>query len=261
MPKFTNLAVKLEEGVMTITINRPAVLNALNQHTLTELKGCITEAYNDPIVKGVILVGAGNKAFVAGADIKEFEELNELNGRKFSEEGQEVFALFENCHKPVVAVVNGYALGGGCELALACHIRIGTGNAFFGQPEVSLGIIPGFGGTQRLTQAIGKGRALELMMSSRMIGAKEAAEIGLVNHMVSTTEEGLKKAREILEKVFENAPIAVGMIVNCVNAAYSQDENGYQIEANSFASCCGTGDFKEGTSAFLEKRKPAFTGA
>ena len=168
MSKFKNLLEDLQDGILTITINRPEKLNALNALTLSELKSCIEGAYDDSEVKGIIIVGAGKKAFVSGADINEFIELNEMNGRKFAERGQEVFALIENCHKPVIGVVNGYALGGGCELALACHIRIGTENAFFGQPEVSLGVIPAYGGTQRLTQNVGRGKALEMMMTGEM---------------------------------------------------------------------------------------------
>ena len=260
MSNYNTLIDSLEDGVMTITINRPDKLNALNAVTLSELKHCIENAYDDHVVKGIIITGSGNKAFVAGADISEFTELNELNGRKFSERGQEIYALIENCHKPIIAVVNGYALGRGCELAMTCHLRIGTENAFFGQPEVSLGTLPGYGGTQRLTQIVGKGKALEMMLTGEMIGAEEALSIGLVNHLVSTKEEGIIKANEILQKIFRNAPLSVGMVINCVNAAFSKDEDGYQIEANSFANCCKTEDFKEGISAFLEKRKPEFKG-
>lgn len=260
MSNYKNLIESQEDGILTITVNRPEKLNALNATTLSELKRCIENAYDEPNVKGVIITGSSKKAFVAGADISEFTELNELNGRKFSERGQEIYALIENCLKPVIAVVNGYALGGGCELAMACHMRIGTENAFFGQPEVSLGILPAYGGTQRLTQIVGKGKALEMMLTGEMIGAEEALSAGLVNHLVSTKEEGMEKAREILHKIFKNAPLSIGMVINCVNATFSKEEDGYQIEANSFANCCKSGDFKEGTSAFLEKRKAEFKG-
>jgi enoyl-CoA hydratase len=260
MSNYKNLLEDFKDGILTITINRPEKLNALNTLTLSEIKSSIEVAYDNPEVKGIIVVGAGKKAFVSGADISEFTELNEMNGRKFAERGQEIFALLENCHKPVVAVVNGYALGGGCELALACHIRIGTENAFFGQPEVSLGLIPAYGGTQRLTQVIGKGKALEMMMTGDMVSADEAKKMGMINHIVATREDGLLKAREILNKIFKNAPLAVGMVVNCVNSVFLFDEDGYQTEANSFANCCGSNDFIEGTTAFLEKRKPEFTG-
>jgi len=260
MSKYKNLLEDLHDGILSITINRPEKLNALNTLTLSEIKNCIEEAYDNHEIKGIIILGAGNKAFVSGADIKEFKELNEMNGRKFAERGQETFAAIENCHKPIIAIVNGYALGGGCELALACHIRIGTENAFFGQPEVSLGVVPAYGGTQRLTQTIGKGKALEMMMTGEMISAEEARKIGLISHLVATREEGIEKAKDILEKIFKNAPLAVGMVINCVNAVHSYDEDGFQIEANSFANCCKSSDFIEGTNAFLEKRNPEFKG-
>jgi enoyl-CoA hydratase len=260
MSNYKNLVETLEDGILTIEINRPEKMNALNADTLSEMKMSIDDAYDNDEVKGIIITGSGKKAFVAGADISEFSELNELNGRKFSERGQEIFALIENCLKPVIAVVNGFALGGGCELAMACHIRIGTENAFFGQPEVSLGILPGYGGTQRLPQIVGKGKAIEMLMTGEMLGADVAYSSGLINHVVATKEDGLEKAREILTKIFKNAPAAISMVINCVNAAFSKDEDGYQVEANSFANCCKTEDFKEGTSAFLEKRDPEFKG-
>jgi enoyl-CoA hydratase len=260
MSNYKNLIESLEEEILTITINRPEKLNALNAVTLSELKQSIESAYDRQEVSGIIITGSSKKAFVAGADISEFTELTELNGRKFSERGQEIYALIENSLKPVIAVVNGYALGGGCELAMACHLRIGTENAFFGQPEVTLGILPGYGGTQRLSQIVGKGKALEMMLTGEMIGAEEAFNAGLVNHLVATKEEGIEKAKEILNKIFKNAPLSIGMVINCVNAAFAKEEDGYQIEANSFANCCKSEDFKEGTSAFLEKRKAEFKG-
>jgi len=260
MSNYKNLLSSIQDSILTITVNRPEKMNALNATTLSELKHCIEDAYDNIDVKGIIITGAGNKSFVAGADISEFRELNELNGRKFSERGQEIYALIENCLKPVIAVVNGYALGGGSELAMACHIRIGTENAFFGQPEVTLGVLPAYGGTQRLTHLVGKGKALEMMLTGEMIGAEEAYSDGLINHLVATKDEGIEKAKELLNKIFENAPLSIGMVINCVNAAFSKEEDGYQFEANSFANCCKTEDFKEGTSAFLEKRKPEFKG-
>ena len=249
-----------QAGLLTITINRPDKLNALNADTIEEIRTAIQRVYDDNTIRGVILTGSGEKAFVAGADISELAELTEVNGRKFAERGQEVFALIENCHKPVIAAVNGFALGGGCELAMACHMRIATPNARFGQPEVNLGIIPGYGGTQRLTQLIGKGKALELLMTGDMIGAEEAKNLGLVNHLVQNREELNAKCSEIMNKIIAKAPLAIGLVVDCVNAAFNPQEDGYRIEANSFGSCCRTDDFKEGTSAFLEKRKPQFTG-
>ena len=260
MSDYKNLIIESEEGILTVSINRPEKMNALNSTTLSELKICIEHAYDSDDIKGIIITGVGKKAFVAGADITEFTDLNEVNARKFAERGQEIFSIIENCPKPVIGVVNGYALGGGCELALACHLRIGTENAFFGQPEVSLGILPAYGGTQRLTHEIGKGRALEMMMTGEMIGAENALASGLINHLAPTKEESLEKAKDILFKIFKNAPLAVGMVINCVNAVFSNNEDGYQIEANSFANCCKTEDFKEGTSAFLEKRNPIFKG-
>ncbi|MEM8895486.1 MAG: enoyl-CoA hydratase-related protein [Bacteroidota bacterium] len=260
MSDLKNLSLSLKEGILTITINRENQLNALNHETLAELKETFQSIYDDKDIKGVILTGAGEKAFVAGADIKEFAEVNEVNGRKFSESGQEIFDLIENCHTPVVAAVNGFALGGGCELAMACHMRLASANAKFGQPEVNLGIIPGYGGTQRLTQLVGKGKALELMMTGEMVGADEANALGLVNHVFPDKDTLLEKSHEMLTKIASKAPIAIGLVVDCVNAVYNKEENGYQTEANAFARCCGTEDFKEGAAAFVEKRKANFTG-
>lgn len=260
MADFKNLRLTTENGILTITICRKSKLNALNVETVEEFREAFQQVYDNKEIQSVIITGEGEKAFAAGADIAEIAELNEMNGRKFSENGQEVFALIENCHKPVIAAVNGFALGGGCELAMACHMRIATPNAKFGQPEVNLGIIPGYGGTQRLTQLIGKGKALELMMTGDFISAMEGKDLGLVNHVVESHEELLGKCVKILDKINKKAPLAIGMVINCVNAAFSAEENGYQTEANSFASCCKSEDFKEGTAAFLEKRDPAFKG-
>lgn len=258
MSKYANLHISTENNILNIVINRPEKLNALNLATLDELKSAIQRAYDDNDTKGVLVRGAGNKAFVAGADIRELSDLNEVNGRKFSENGQEIFLLFEECPKPVIALVNGFALGGGCELALACHMRIATKNAKFGLPEVGLGIIPGYGGTQRLSQLVGKGKAFEMMMTGEMINADHALEIGLVNHVFEDEIQALEKCNHIFTKTFEKAPLAVGMVVNCINAAFKSEEDGFLMEANSFASCCKTNDFKEGTDAFLKKRTPEF---
>ncbi len=255
-----NISKELNDGVLTLTINRPEVLNALNTETIDELREHMNEVYDDKEVKGVIITGAGEKAFVAGADIKEIAALNELNARKFAENGQEAFSLIENSEKPVIAAVNGFALGGGCELAMSCHIRVASENAKFGQPEVNLGIIPGYGGTQRLTQLIGKGKAMEILMTGDMLSAKEALSLGLVNHVAADKSELLALCDQLLRKIMSKAPLAIGMVVNSVNAYYSEEENGYQTEANSFAHCVNTEDFKEGTSAFIEKRKPEFKG-
>jgi enoyl-CoA hydratase len=260
MAATTNILSENKGGILFLTVQRESKLNALNFETLEELKNIFNEVNDNRDIKAVIITGAGEKAFVAGADISEIADLSELNARKFAENGQEVLHLIEACHKPVIAVVNGFALGGGCELAMACHMRIATSNAKFGQPEVNLGIIPGYGGTQRLTILIGRGKANELMMTGDMINAEEAKSLGLVNHVLASKAEAMDKALEILNKIMNKAPLAIGMIVDCVNAVYSNSENGYLIEANSFARCVKSDDFAEGTSAFLEKRKPDFKG-
>ncbi|KYG76891.1 enoyl-CoA hydratase [Roseivirga spongicola] len=258
--EYNNILVENKEGIVHLTVNRPDKLNALNIQTLDEIKTAFEEIYDDTSVKGVIITGAGEKAFVAGADISEIAELSEVNARKFAESGQEIFSAIENCHKPVIALVNGFALGGGCELAMACHMRVATATARFGQPEVNLGIIPGYGGTQRLTQLVGKAKSLELCMTGDMIGAEEAKTLGLVNHVEVDTDSALAKCEEILKKIGSKAPIAIGLVIDCVNAVYNEQENGYQTEANSFAACTKTTDFAEGTKAFLEKRKAEFKG-
>lgn len=260
MADLQNLSLSTDGSVLTITINRESKLNALNTATISELKEVLQSIYDDKDIAGVIITGAGEKAFVAGADIGEFSALNELNARKFAEEGQEVFSMIENCHTPIIAVVNGFALGGGCELAMACHMRVAVANAKFGQPEVNLGILPGYGGTQRLTQLIGKGKAFEFLMTGEMMDAPTALGLGLVNYVEATKDEAVSKAQSILNKIGAKAPIAIGLVVDCVNAVFNHDENGYQTEANAFARCCGTDDFKEGASAFMEKRTPKFTG-
>ena len=257
---YKNLKFENVDGIVRFTINRPDKLNALNIETVEEIKAAFQTIYDDLAIHGVIMTGEGEKAFVAGADISEISLLTEMNGRSFAENGQEIFAMIENCHKPVIALVNGFALGGGCELAMACHMRIALSNAKFGQPEVNLGILPGYGGTQRLTQLIGKAKAFELSMTGDMIDAAEALNLGLVNYVFETKDEALAKCEKILNKIASKAPLAVGMVIDCINAVYKEDENGYQTEANSFANCCKTDDFKEGTSAFLEKRKPEFKG-
>ena len=257
---FKNLKTTIFEGIIIIEISRQAKLNALNVDTLEELKEAILGLSQNPEVKAAIITGAGTKAFVAGADISEFQGLNESDAYKFSIRGQDIFALIENCHKPIIAVVNGFALGGGCELAMACHFRIASAEAKFGQPEVNLGIIPGYGGTQRLTQLIGKGRSLELMMTGDMIDARKALEMGLVNHVAKDKSEALTKARILLQKIMTKAPLAIGAVINCANSAFKQNLDGYEIEATAFANACKTKDFKEGSNAFIEKRTPKFIG-
>ncbi len=257
---FKNLKTTIFEGIIIIEISRQAKLNALNVDTLEELKEAILGLSQNPEVKAAIITGAGTKAFVAGADISEFQGLNESDAYKFSIRGQDIFALIENCHKPIIAVVNGFALGGGCELAMACHFRIASAEAKFGQPEVNLGIIPGYGGTQRLTQLIGKGRSLELMMTGDMIDARKALEMGLVNHVAKDKSEALTKARILLQKIMTKAPLAIGAVINCANSVFKQNLDGYEIEATAFANACKTKDFKEGSNAFIEKRTPKFIG-
>ena len=257
---FKNLKTTLFEGIIIIEISREAKLNALNGDTLDELKKAILELSQNSEAKAAIITGAGTKAFVAGADISEFQALNESDAYQFSIRGQNIFALIENCHKPIIAVVNGFALGGGCELAMACHFRIASEEAKFGQPEVNLGIIPGYGGTQRLTQLIGKGRSLELMMTGDMIDAQQALRIGLVNHVAKNKSEALTKARILLLKIMTKAPLAIGAVINCANSVFKQNLDGYHIEATAFANACKTKDFKEGSNAFIEKRTPKFIG-
>ncbi len=257
---YETLIISKEDGILTITLNRPDALNALNIQLLDELKMAIQDSMDDPEVKGVIITGAGPKAFAAGADIKEISDLNELNARKFAESGQEIFQLIENHTKPVIAAVNGFALGGGCELAMACHLRIASSNARFGQPEANLGLIPGYGGTQRLTQLIGKGKALELMMTCDMISAQQAMQLGLANAVVEEGDELMEKTKSILQKILTKSPAAIERIIQSVNAHFENGQDGYQVEANGFSGCVGTEDFREGVSAFMDKRSPNFTG-
>jgi enoyl-CoA hydratase len=246
--------------VTNITINRPQALNALNQETLDELHSALLACYQKPDIKGIIITGEGDKAFVAGADIKEIAAIPTEKAIEFSKKGQELFKMIEDCPKPVIAIVNGFALGGGCELAMACHIRIATENAKFGLPEVSLGIIPGYGGTQRLAQLVGRGKALELAMTGDMVSSNEAKEIGLVNHVVATKEEAIALAEKIMTKILAKGPLAITALIKSVNAGYGQEKDGYQAEAKNFAELTATKDFMEGTSAFLEKRKANFKG-
>jgi enoyl-CoA hydratase len=257
---YQTLLTELEKGTLIITINRPDKMNALNKDVILELGKVLDDVYNNEDIKTVIVTGAGEKAFVAGADISEFLSLGVNEGASLAKKGQDmVFDRIENCPKPIVAAVNGFSLGGGCELAMACHFRVASVNAKFGQPEVNLGLIPGYGGTQRLTQLVGKGKAMEMMMSADMIGADEAKAIGLVNHVV-TLEELLPKAKEILQKIQMKAPVAVSKIIACVNEAARGDRDGFRNEIERFGACFGTEDMKEGTNAFIEKRKPVFKG-
>ncbi|MFK7954255.1 MAG: enoyl-CoA hydratase/isomerase family protein [Ekhidna sp.] len=261
MESYENLALDLVDGILTISINRESKLNALNRATMLEIGEAFQYIQDNPReIRGVILTGAGEKAFVAGADITEFNGLSEMHARKFAEEGQEIFQSIENCHTPVIALVNGFALGGGCELAMSAHMRIAVTTAKFGQPEVNLGLIPGYGGTQRLAQLIGKGRAFEYLMSADMIKADKALEFGLVNYVEEDKAAAQKKAVELLTKIATKAPVAIGLVIDSVNANYTSDVNGYQTEANGFSGCFNTEDFKEGVTAFLEKRPANFKG-
>ena len=257
---YTTLLTELANGTLVITINRPDKMNALNKDVIADLGKALDEVYNNDEIKTAIITGAGEKAFVAGADISEFLSLGAEGGSALAKIGQDmVFNKIETCHKPVIAAVNGFALGGGCELAMSCHFRIASANAKFGQPEVNLGLIPGYGGTQRLTQLVGKGKAMELMMTADMIGADEAKALGLVNHVVPQ-EELIAKAKEILQKIHTKAPVAVAKVIACVNDAAKCVPAGFDNEIARFGECFTTEDMKEGTSSFLEKRKPAFKG-
>ncbi|MBI3511774.1 MAG: enoyl-CoA hydratase/isomerase family protein [Bacteroidetes bacterium] len=256
---FPNLITTLENGIYTVILNRPDKLNALNKALLADLESAMHYAVTENAVKGVIITGAGPKAFVAGADISEFVGLDAKGGAEFAQKGQKIFKSIELCPKPVIAAVNGYALGGGCELAMACHMRIAAESAKFGQPEVNLGLIPGYGGTQRLTMHIGRGRATEVLMTGDIIDAKDAYRVGLCNYLVPN-DQLIPKCEEILRKIFTKAPFAVSEIVKCVDAHYTDGVDGFKYEVDSFSRCCGTSDFAEGTTSFMEKRKPDFKG-
>ena len=257
---YQSLLTSLENNIFTITINRPDKLNALNKTVLEELSLAIDEVINNAEIKSAIITGAGPKAFVAGADITEFLSLDAAGGKALAQKGQDlVFSKIENCTKPIVAAVNGFALGGGCELAMSCHFRVASENAKFGQPEVNLGLIPGYGGTQRLVQLIGKGKALELLMSAAMIDANEAKQLGLVNY-VTAPDALLDHTKQILSVINSKAPLAVAACIKSANAVFDETKNGFEVEVGEFGKCFGTADMKEGVSAFLEKRKANFTG-
>lgn len=258
MMKYENLLLENKKGILFITINRESKLNALNKATLGELHFAITDSFNDHSIGGIILTGAGQKAFVAGADISEFSSFDTDEGRNLAREGQsKVFDVIHNSDKPVIAAINGFALGGGLELAMACHIRVASDNARLGLPEVSLGLIPGYGGTQRLTQLVGRGKALEMILTADMVTAGEALQSGLVNHVVSP-ESLIVKAEEIMNKILARSPFAIGAAIRAVNAGLIQGENGFEAEITEFSNCFGTTDFTEGVAAFKEKRKPEF---
>lgn len=255
---YNSLLVSTDNGTCTIVVNRPDKMNALNKEVFNDLDKAIDDVYSNAAIRSVIITGAGNKAFIAGADISEFVELTGDEAPALAKRGQTIFDKIENCPKPVVAAVNGFALGGGCELALSCHFIYASENAKFGQPEVNLGLIPGYGGTQRLTQVAGRNRAMELIMTGKMISAKEAMQYGIVNE-VTTPEDLLTRVRETLTLIQSKAPLAVAKVIECVNN-FDHEQQGYDFEIKKFGECFNTEDMKEGATAFLEKRKPAFIG-
>jgi enoyl-CoA hydratase len=256
---YQTLLTAFDNNIFTITVNRPDKLNALNQHVFTDLNKVLDEIEKNQEIKSVILTGSGPKAFVAGADISEFNALNKEEAMSLAKRGQDTFARIENSSKPIVAAVNGFALGGGCELAMSCHFRVASENAKFGQPEVNLGLIPGYGGTQRLVQLIGKGKAMELLMSAHMIDANEAKQLGLVNY-VTTADTLLEHTKKILALINSKAPLAVAGCIKAANAVFDETKDGYAVEIEEFGNAFATEDRKEGTAAFLEKRKASFSG-
>jgi enoyl-CoA hydratase len=258
--QYQNLQTELVDNILLVTINRPEKLNALNKQTVNDLADVVKYAGETKEVRGVILTGSGEKAFVAGADISEFSGLSREDAEQLARNGHaNLFDAIEHSSKPFIAAINGFALGGGLELAMACHIRIASNNARLGLPEVTLGLIPGYGGTQRLTQLVGKGRALELIATADMITAEKAERMGLVNYAVPA-EELIGKAKEILNKIRLRAPLAVAAAIKATNAVGQHNTDGYDVEINAFADCFNTSDFQEGVSAFLEKRAPNFQG-
>jgi enoyl-CoA hydratase len=257
---FENILVSIENGIGQITINRPSKLNALNVATIQELHNAFKNLESKEEVCIIIITGEGEKAFVAGADIAEFAHFSVEEGAQLAAQGQELlFDFVENLRKPIIAAVNGFALGGGLELAMACHFRVASDNAKMGLPEVSLGVIPGYGGTQRLPQLVGKGRAMEMIMTAGMIDAETAKNYGLVNHVVPQTEL-LEFTKSIASKIMRNSPMAISKAIKAINANYKDGVNGFETEIKNFGKCFGTEDFKEGTTAFLEKRKAVFNG-
>lgn len=258
--EFENVLVEKKDRIATVTINRPAKLNALNKATIKELNQAFTDLEADGEVGVIILTGSGDKAFVAGADISEFADFDDEQGAALAATGHDLlFNFIENLRKPVIAAVNGFALGGGLELAMSCHFRIASENAKMGLPEVTLGVIPGYGGTQRLPQLVGKGKAMEMILSATMLTAEEAKTWGLVNHVVPQ-QELLALANELAAKIVKNSPVAISKAIEAVNAGFNKDADGFVSEIRAFGYCFGTEDFKEGTTAFLEKRKPVFPG-
>lgn len=256
---YSSLLTQLENGIFIITINRPDKLNALNEVVIGELNEAVEEVYSNDEIKSAIITGSGEKSFVAGADISQFLGLSSSQGKELAKKGSDIFFRIENSPKPIIACVNGFALGGGCELAMACHFRYASETAKFGQPEINLGLLPGYGGTQRLVQLIGKGRALELLLTGNMIDAATAKSYGLVN-AVFAKEELLEKGKAILQLINSKSPLALSKIIKAVNAVWDESANGFELELNAFGESFDTEDMKEGAKAFLEKRKAVFTG-
>jgi enoyl-CoA hydratase len=255
---YETLSTELSAGIYIITINRPEKLNALNKTVIRELGEAVTEVYDNKLIRAAIITGSGLKAFAAGADISGFDGLTKEEGMALAKQGMDVFFKIENAPKPIVAAVNGFALGGGCELAMACHFRICSETAKFGQPEINLGLIPGYGGTQRLPRYIGKGPALEAMLTGNLITAPMALQYGLVNYMTAP-DELLNKTKTILQQIIHKAPLSIAKCISAVNAGFS-NVDGYTLETELFGDCFATEDMKEGTAAFLEKRPPVFKG-
>lgn len=256
---FKNILTETKDGIFIISINRPEKLNALNYDTIQEIGQANKIACSEKAIFGIIITGIGEKAFAAGADISEFAGFSPEEAEKLSRDGGSVFNSIEKSNKPVIAAVNGFALGGGCELAMSCHLRIASENARFGQPEVNLGLIPGYAGTQRLVQLIGKGKALEYLMTGDMIPAEESLQLGLVNYVVPQAEL-MNKSIGLLNKIRTKGPIAIASVIKCVNSHFRYDEDGFETEISEFSNCFSTEDFKEGTQAFLAKRKAEFHG-
>ena len=257
---YNNIIVETEESIAVLTINRPNQLNALNSETIAELGKAFKNLEADNDTKAIIITGSGEKAFVAGADIKEFYQFDVAQGKELSAKGhQSLFNLVENLNTPVIGAINGFALGGGLELAMSCHFRLASENAKLGLPEVTLGVIPGYGGTQRLAHLVGKGRAMEMIMTAKMISANDAMNYGLVNQ-VTSQEELMSNCKKIALKIVKNSPVAIAGAIRAVNAGYTDGINGYETEIEEFGKCFGTEDFKEGTTAFIEKRKAEFPG-
>lgn len=257
---YKNILVETEENIAVLIINRPQQLNALNSETIAELGSAFKTLEADNNIKAIIITGSGTKAFVAGADIKEFYQFDVVQGAALSAKGhQTLFDLVDNLSTPVIGAINGFALGGGLELAMSCHFRLASDNAKLGLPEVTLGVIPGYGGTQRLAHLVGKGRAMEMIMTAKMISAEDALNYGLVNQ-VTSQEELMASCKKIALKIVKNSPVAIASAIKAVNAGYTDGINGFETEIEEFGKCFGTEDFKEGTTAFIEKRKAAFPG-